>query len=566
MRRKQPDVNRRQFLKHTATMSLGTVAAGAFAVPTATAQPTSMPPHGAELRGMSLPLKDPTAEGRFGFMFKAQTPFRPDQALLTNLGLAMEEQPGVGALNPETQVASTKDDNDASNENPNRRLTSGFTYVGQFVDHDITFDTTSPAAAAADPDATINFRTPRYDLDALYGGGPTATPEFYDPRDRAKFLVVANAFGVDDVPRRDDGTAIIADPRNDQHLIIVQLHLAFQKFHNRLVDDQRARGVPASTVFESARQLTRWHYQWMLIHDFLPRIVGQATVDAVYKEIADKPPAIDLKYYKPKNKDDRAFLPVEFTVAAFRFGHSITRPRYTIRDGVSGVPLFESTPTDNNLNGSRPIPAQLQLQWSKFFNVHEPGTPGYTPTARPVRQFDTRLATPLFHLPSDVVPDQNPLNLLAVRNLLRGHKLGLMTGQRVAQLMGFPVLTNAQLSQRHRTQVTIPIVNGTVEVVREVDEVDSELAPRLAALNYQAPLWFYILKEAEILGKGRQLGPVGGRIVAEVLVGLLKRDRSSYLALKPAWKPMAPIAPRRTAQGTPVFEMVDVLTYAGVWS
>jgi hypothetical protein len=372
---------------------------------------------------------------------------------------------------------------------------------------------------------------------------------------------------VDDVPRNADGTAIIADPRNDQHLIIVQLHVAFMKFHNKLVDYCRyTLRLPASSVFESARRLTRWYYQWMIIHDFLPRVVGQPTADAVYKEVAGKPPVITVSFYKPANKNDRAFIPVEFSAAAFRFGHSITRPRYTISSTVSSVPLFESSPTDNNLNGSRPIPARLKIQWSRFFNEKEPGTLNYIPTARPVRQFDAKLASPLFSLPGTVVPDQNPLNLLAVRNLLRGHKLGLMTGQKLAQLMRLPALSNEQLGKRHVIQVRIPIVDGRVDVLREYDEVDADISQSLAALNFAAPLWFYVLKEAEILAQGRQLGPVGGRIVAEVLVGLLQRDPNSYLYLSPSWKPSSPIAPRKDAKGNPIFEMYDLLKYAGVWS
>ena len=176
-----------------------------------------------------------------------------------------------------------KDDNDAFNENPNPHLTSGFTFVGQFVDHDITFDTTNLSEQQSDPDATTNFRTPRYDLDAIYGLGPNTNPQFYNPNDRDKFLIVERPYsqitgklkkpnGVDetktwdvkpdvvwDVPRatandpdgRPEGTAIIADPRNDQTEIILQLHVAMQKFHNKLVDVLRmqpeCRGRPCSS-------------------------------------------------------------------------------------------------------------------------------------------------------------------------------------------------------------------------------------------------------------------------------------------------------------------------------
>ena len=149
-------------------------------------------------------------------------------------------------------------------------------------------------------------------------------------------------------------------------------------FHNKLVDYMRALRVPRAAVFESARRLARWHYQWMVTHDFLPAIVGKAMADSVYKEVLTGVPIINIKYYKPTNPLGRPFIPVEFAVAAYRFGHSITRPRYTVQDyvnstgatvAVKSVPLFEAQPTDNNLNGSRPLPARLKIQWSKFFNA-----------------------------------------------------------------------------------------------------------------------------------------------------------------------------------------------------
>src|SRR5215218_7139313 len=408
-------LSRRGFLKGTAAVSLGTAATAAGITPAgltsgglptaAAAELPPTPPHGAELRGMDLVVQSPTTEGRFGFMFKSQPPLPASDALLDRLGATMAEQPEA---NPASS-SDLKDLNDASNENPNPKLTSGFTFVGQFVDHDITFDTTLLSDQQADPYATTNFRTPRYDLDAIYGQGPNLDPQFYDPNDRDKFWIVERPYsqiigklkrpdGADetktwdvkpdvvwDVPRvpandpdgRPEGTAIIADPRNDQTEIILQLHVGMQKFHNRLVDTLRASGTPRSAVFEAARRLARWHYQWIVTHEFIPAIVGQTMSDLVYKEVPTGAPKITLKYYKPTNPAGRSFIPVEFSVAAYRFGHSMTRPRYTVQDyvtsagatvAVSSVPLFEAQPTDNNLNGSRPLPPRLKLQWSKFFN------------------------------------------------------------------------------------------------------------------------------------------------------------------------------------------------------
>jgi hypothetical protein len=569
---------------------LGTATSAAWMAPAAAAELPPTAPHGAELRGMDLVVKSPTTEGRFGFMFKSQPPLPASETLLNRLGATMEEQP---TANPGSS-STAKDANDAWNENPNLDLTSGFTFVGQFVDHDITFDTTLLSDQESDPDATTNFRTPRYDLDSIYGLGPGQNPQLYDPDDRDKFLIRKSDYsqitgklkkpdGLDetktwdvqpdtvyDVPRNSDGTAIIADPRNDQTLIVLQLHVAMLKFHNRLVDVLRNQGVPRSAVFESARRLARWHYQWIVIHQFLPAIVGQTMSDSVYKE-TNGAPKITIKYYKPTNPAGRSFIPVEFAVAAYRFGHSMTRPRYTVRDvfdtagttllgSVSGVPLFQDAPSDNNLNGHRdlvPVP-RLKIQWSKFFNADPTN-----PTARPVRQFDASLADPLFHMPTTALPDSNTLGLLSQRNLQRGRKMGLPSGQQLARQMGLTPLTNAQLSQNYRINVTIPISKNKVNVISEGPVPNDSLKTELSDEGWkgEAPLWFYILKEAEIVGKGRTLGPVGGRIVAEVLVGLLQKDPNSYLYLNPGWKPAAPIAP-----ATGKFTIADLLKFAKVWS
>jgi hypothetical protein len=180
---------------------------------------------------------------------------------------------------------------DDNHLNTSPRLFAGFTFIGQFIDHDITFDNTPLALQQADPDATVNFRTPRYDLDSVYGRGPANEPQFYDAADRDKLLVTTNVNGVEDMPRDSSGRAILPEARNDENLIIIQLHKAVAKFHNQIVDYARAQGIRREWVFETARRLTRWHYQWAVIHDFLPRFVGDELVGptgTVYKEVAGR--------------------------------------------------------------------------------------------------------------------------------------------------------------------------------------------------------------------------------------------------------------------------------------
>jgi hypothetical protein len=500
--------SRRKFIAGAAGLSAGAVVGGQLPTVAHAAETDGL--HGAELRGMYLTSKNRLTEGRFGTMFKKLPAFAPSDELLTDLAQKMVE-PDTG----DTFLAKPA--------NEGGRLFAGFTFIGQFIDHDITLDTTPLEQQQADPDAKVNFRTPRYDLDSLYGGGPTKQSDLYDPAHPAKLLLRDNVDGVLDVPRDGSGQAIIGDPRNDENLIIIQFHKAVAQFHNRIVDHAEGQGIRTEWLFETARRLTRWHYQWAVIHDFLPRFVGSELVGpngAVYKEVAGKPPVINLPYYKPTNREGRPFMPVEFAVAAYRFGHSLIRPFYVLND--SGIVDVFGEPGGRNLNGGRPIPSELEIEWKNILPV-DPTFP-----ARPPRKIDTKLSIPLSTLPGSAVPTLDPSKHLAVRNTLRGKRVGLPSGQQVAKAMRVPVLSNAQLALTE------------------------------SGWGGEAPLWFYILKEAELQHGGEQLGSVGGRIMAETLVGLLQRDPNSYLYLDPSWKPAPPIA-----QETGKFAFADLLKYAG---
>jgi hypothetical protein len=498
--------SRRGFLAGAAAVSAGAMV-GRLPAAAAQTAPAGDGLHGVELRGMYLTSKNRLAEGRFGLMFKRLPAFAPPTDLLDTLAGTMVE-------------LTTGDEFLATGS----RLFAGFTFIGQFIDHDITLDTTPLTKQQADPDATVNFRTARYDLDSVYGRGPTDDPQFYDPADRDKLLLATNTNGVLDVPR-DGNRAIIGDRRNDENLIIVQFHKAIAQFHNQIVKYARDQGMRKEWVFETARRLTRWHYQWAVIHDFLPRFVGDelvGTSGTVYKEVPGKSPVINLLYYKPTNKDDRPFMPVEFAVAAYRFGHSLIRPFYIIND--SGVVDIFGAEGGRNLNGGRPIPSDLAIDWKNI--LPDLGNPN----ARKPRKIDTKLSIPLANLPGSAVPPPDPTIQLAVRNNRRGKQVGLPSGQQVAKAMRVTALSN------------------------------NELGLTQSGWGGEAPLWFYILKEAELPPyNGNQLGPVGGRIMAETLVGLLQRDPNSYLYLDPAWKPTPPIANSTTGK----FEFSDLLKFAG---
>ncbi len=450
---------------------------------------------GSRPRGLDSVPRSTSYDGRYGRMFRELPPFAPTDAALKKLADSMTDVAGADGDNPD--------------------IDSGYTYLGQFVDHDITFDPVSSLDRVNDPDALNTFRTPRFDLDCLYGRGQADSPYLYDQEDPASLLVGRNTSREDepvDLPRNQQGRALIGDPRNDVHFIVSQLHLAFIRFHNAVVDHLRFQVEPAA-LFEEARQVVTWHYQWVVVHDFLVRLVGPELLGEVLVTAprSGKARAV-LSYFTWRT---RPFVPVEFSAAAYRFGHSMVRGDYRINDTLEVLPILTDIRVANrlqHLGGFRTLPKDWSVQWKHLFTTGE-GPP------QPSRRIDTRLAEPLRKLPPLVDRDRRSLGLL---NMMRGRALQLPSGQAVAGAMGTAV-DDAQLR-----------------------------------LTGETPLWFYLLREAEILSDGRRLGPTGGRIVAEVLIGLLKGDPSSFLRQQPAWRPELPSAEPGH------FTMVDLLRFANV--
>jgi hypothetical protein len=433
--------------------------------------------------------EDEDDEGSFSRMFKTLTPYQPDDAALVNLANAM------------------RDPNAPENDNPARTL-SGFTYLGQFLDHDITLDTTPLGSANINIADMENGRTARLDLDSMYGGGPSFSPHLYDNQGRFLF---SSPNGFEDFQRTPTGQAIIPEGRNDENLVIAQIQIAFQKFHNKFIDQ--------GLSFAEAQQRTQWHWQWVIVHEFLPEIVGQDVVDRFLSYNGAGKPKVEYDLYKPGNPN-RPKMPIEFSVAAYRFGHSMVRLAYVMPTGsTTKTQVFNLAGTD--LRGSRPIPPLLKIDFNNFFDI--PGNP-IAPGLNISRKIDALISASMFNLPiGPVVPAEPPaVTSLAERNLLRSKRLGLPSYQDVAHKMGIGPYTNLQMG------LTDP------------------------ALLDEAPLWFGILKESELREGGRRLGPTGGRITAEVILGLIDKDHDSYFNTPQAWQPMG---------GD--FRMSDLLRFAG---
>ena len=473
---------------------------------------------GSPPRGLAHVPQSSVDRGRYGRMFRQLPPFAPRDATIKRLADSMQPYPqptatATGDAGPGTASAAADPPPPIQpGENPD--IPAGYTYLGQFVDHDITFDPTSVLERRNDPDALTDYRTPRFDLDLLYGSGPNDQPFLYDQSDPHKLLVGHNldpAQEPDDLPRNAQGRALLGDPRNDVHIIISQLTLAFVRFHNAVVDHLRARKVADDELFAEAQRITRWHYQWVVTEDYLRRIVGEEVLRRVLPvDAAGGARRADLRFYKWKNDP---FMPVEFAAAAYRFGHSQVRATYVLNPDLPPkhifLPMLDADPSEH-LSGFRPLPKGWTIGWGLFFQV------GHS-SPQLSRRIDTKIVGPFNHLPPILDPVGRSMAFL---DMARGRALGLPCGQDVAAAM--------KMSR-------------------------SDLG-----LSGKTPLWYYLLREAEVDNGGLRLGPAGATIVAEVLVGLLAADPSSYLRVAPAWKPELPsIEP-----GT--FTMVDILRFAGV--
>jgi hypothetical protein len=467
--------------------------------------------HGSmEVRGSNPPHSGHYNRGKFGRLFPGLHPFARDtpqiREALGELGRKGGVMDGGSVVPP---------GNPQNPDNP-ARLTAGFTFLGQFLDHDMTFDPTSSLEQQNDPEAIANFRTPLLELDSLYGSGPRASAHLYDVNTPGKLLIDAAA--PRDVPRNSQLRALIGDPRNDENVIVSQLHLAFVKFHNAVLAQVISKGqTPPGGAFEEAQRIVRWHYQWMVVHEFLPHIVGEGRVKDLMRSHRER------RYFRWRHEP---FIPVEFAVAAYRFGHSQVRQAYVANPGFV-APIFNAAvqntnPDPEDLRGGKRADRRF-VNWNGFFSI-VPGGP-----VQLSHRIDTKLSGALFELPFNApgLPSANPASL-AQRNLLRGLVFGLPSGQAIARAMRITPLTSDDL--------------GDV---------------RHAELRSSTPPWFYMLREADKCENGARLGPVGGRIVAEVFLGVLEGDRHSYLRADPDWKPHLGDKPGE-------FTIVDLLKVAGV--
>lgn len=509
--------------------------------------PTAPHEHGGQTpRGLENTPESDFAGGRYGRMFRDLPTYDVAEESLVALAASM-----IQPAEPAKDLGEDDEDENTAKLDGSEelRIPAGYTYFGQFVDHDITFDPVSSLARQDDPNALVDFRTPKFDLDSVYGRGPSDQPYLYDA-DGLHLTMgdrEAPGFGAFDLQRVASQRAIIGDPRNDENVIVSQLQSVVLRFHNAVVDSVIADfpDWSAADQLKHAQRLVRWHYQWVVVHDYLPRLVGGDVVeDILPQEDYLSSPSMPASRPKPRLLFYRfrrqPFMPVEFSVAAYRFGHSIVRPSYFINgvarpepapsEGAPRIPIFtpDADKPKGGLNGFKELPGEWGVDWRYFLPRIASTEAPVAGTPQPSYKLDATIATPLGVLPVSVAGAEvvstaagpEIARSLAVRNLLRGKRLGLPSGEDVSRAMGIEPLTPESVFDK----VDVPA------------GVKSDLAGR-------TPLWFYILKESDVRADGESLGPVGGRIVAEVLIGLLAGDHLSFLSVEPNWKPtLGPVA------------------------
>jgi len=397
-------------------------------------------------------------------------------------------------------------------------IPAAFTYFGQLLAHDLSYDSQTWPSGVGRDGPLRNLHTPRADLDCVYGGGPSPRPELYEERDQ-----VPGYFRLGDVPQAegfgfpDDGDrgfdfagrgdrVLLADSRNDDNLILAQLVVAFMRFHNAVMDGLGQEGsVAPGARFERAQQLVRWHYQWIILNEYLPTLVDAGLL----ADIRDK----GRRLFKP---GETVGVPMEFALAALRVGHSMVRWFYEVRSKVEAFSLIPATPARSKDFRGGAFDSKYLIDWSLLLPMPHSVRKQYA------AQFSPRVSPGLLALPSG--RDGSKINLLA-SDLKRAKARSLGSGIAVAKAAATFVPELEVLSRRD--------VWGCL----------GQATPGLE--DFEPPLLIYLLAEAELKGKWTKeipgdacyLGPLGGRLLAEVVTGLIELDPTSMISQPGGWVP-----------------------------
>jgi hypothetical protein len=418
----------------------------------------------------------------------------------------------------------------------NKGIPAGYSYLGSFIDHDLTFRQIGSAKAQGQLTAFGGY-APAFNLHTIYGLGPNIQPYFYKhvghgsgpERDRFKMALGNLIRGSDadpnarDLPRipGDEGgdVSLVPDVRADDSIPEAQMHAMMLRFHNRLTD------IRERAPFYEIQRALRFHYQWVVIHDFLPTLIHEAVLHSVLPHLAKRtnpgqdPP--QLRFFRPGLG---AGVPIEYEWAVVRIGHSTVRQMYRLNHKEPLVPIFDPSPRLGcSLHGRRACPQGWAIDWDLFFDMRTGSRSGAYGPPQYSAKIDTAVPNPVarFLLFAAKTPG------LAYRNLLRGLRMAIPSGQVISEFMGCPPIPDDRLTVGRATERDSPTNKLLVDI-----------SPRF---RNNAPLWYYVLAEAQQQFENDntpiRLGPVGGRIFAEVLIGLMLANPASYLRSDPTFQP-----------------------------
>ena len=365
----------------------------------------------------------------------------------------------------------------------NSILPSGFTFFAQFIVHDITHNSPNSLLKRT---YLKNKSSPFLDLDSVYGSISNKNFMF----EQGKFIYNCD---LHDLPRNSLGTPIIPDKRNDENYILAQFHLLWLMFHNKLFDylKNNNKNLTNDELFTITRKEVTYHYQWIIMNDFLPRLIDNRLLDNIYNE-GNKIYNIDK---------ENLYIPLEFTVATMRYGHFTIKEQYQICDE-----LYLNTPELLEYTKGK-LPNKL-INWTKFFKV----VPDL-PEPNPSKIINAQIQKDVNYMIATNYPEGlGTKKSLYLLDLKRSVQVGLTSGQKIAKHIGLEPLTLEQLKKYDYNNIL-----GKHNLLQDT------------------PLLIYILKESEIITNGTQLTGVGGRIVGEVIIGLIKKDENSYINNN--WKP-----------------------------
>jgi len=423
------------------------------------------------------------------------------------------------------------------------RTPSGYTYLGQFIAHDVSFDSSKGLPAPhTEPSKVINKRHSGLALLSLYGAGPDGSDRTLYQDDGIRLCMGKQSTAADivgfDLPRSDDGYALIADERNDETVAIAQMHACFVAFHNNVADYLESSSDIATLEFRAVREMVTQHFQSVVLHDFLWRLIP----DEIYNDVMKN--GRTLFYPAGVPSGTAIDLPVEFTHAAFRFGHSMVRSQYRWNRiiSIARAPELFTHSSRNGPDGFRQLHPDWIIDWRNFVDFSGLAGTAARKAINFARKIDVSIATTLGNLPHGERQYGEPASLPA-RDMIRSQALSIPSGQSLTRQL-----------QKHFGLYVPEIKPGEFAVLHN-EAVKSAL--RDSDLINHTPLWPYLLAEAELRSNGEQLGPLGGRIVMEVLHAQIEACPISILA-QSEWQPQLPSLDKTR------FTLPDLVAFAGM--